>query len=194
MRNSLHTKVWLLRIDAATTKEKHAFFESSIARAYFHGLFSFVLEYDCFTVLHQFLLHYKVNRLYVYIYPPRGASLPPPRGRRGGPRAEPPVVCSRSPLAVCAWRYMSTLLSQSVLTPSLPRCLHVSSLSALSIPALPRGSSVQVFWTPYIKSINSIFWIQEKKRPMSYIFLKWMLSVQTFETLGNVVLHFTEQF
>ena len=29
---------------------------------------------------------------------------------------------------------------------------------------------------------------------MSYIFLKWMLDVQTFDTLGNVVQHFTEQF
>ena len=43
------------------------------------SFFFFLLEYNCFTMLHQFLLYNKVNKLYVYIYPlpHKPSSLPP---------------------------------------------------------------------------------------------------------------------
>ena len=83
------------------------------------------------------------------------------------PRAELPVLCSCTALAACVTHgtvYLSMLLPQSVSAfPS--HGVYMSVLYVcLSIPALPIGSSVQVFWAPYIKSINSIFWIQEKKK------------------------------
>ena len=106
-----------------------------------------------------------IGYMYTYI-PPSWASLLPLEVVKE-PGAELPVLCSCSPLAVCVTHgsvYMSMLLSQSV-SPFPSHGVYMSVLYVcVSIPALPIGSSVQVFWTPYIKSINSIFWIQEKKK------------------------------
>ena len=57
--------------------------EPSLVEVFFlmivpHSFIS-LLEYNCFTMLCQFLLHNKVNQLYIYIYPhiPSLLSLPP---------------------------------------------------------------------------------------------------------------------
>ena len=126
----LHTKVWILMIDAATTKEKHSFLHPLITRAYFYGLFSFILKYDCFTVLCPFLLHSKVNRLYVYIYPSLLSLPPAPRGRQGARSWAPCAVQLLPTRCLCYTReciHVHAALPVR-LTLSFPRCLHVSSL------------------------------------------------------------------
>ena len=93
-----------------------------------------LLEYNCFTLLCQFLLYNKVNQLYVYIYPhiPSLLCLPPTLpipalwvvSKHG---ADLPVLCGCFPLAICftfGSVYMSVPLS---LRPSLPFPLPVSS-------------------------------------------------------------------
>ena len=70
-------------------------------------LFISLLEYNCFTILHQFLLYNEVNQLYVYIYPHISSllSLPPtlpipPLQVVAKHRADFPVMCSSFPLAI----------------------------------------------------------------------------------------------
>ena len=100
-----------------------------------HNLFFLnVLEYNCFTVVCQFLLYNKVNQLNVYIYPhissllhlPSTLPIPPLQvvTKHG---ADLPVLCSCFPLATFyIWQciYVNTTLS---LHPSLPFPLPVSS-------------------------------------------------------------------
>ena len=87
--------------------------------------FLFLLEYNCFTMLCQFLLYSEVNQLYVYLYPlPLG--LPshhpsPPSGPSRSVvtehRAELPVLYRMFPLAIYFMHdsvYMSILISQFV--------------------------------------------------------------------------------
>ena len=58
-------------------KEKTVFFKATYfyilkkpnIRGFFFFLKTSLLEYDCFTMVCQFLLYNKVNQLYVYIYP-----------------------------------------------------------------------------------------------------------------------------
>ena len=54
-------------------------FLGSLSSAFIFFLLSSLFEYNCFTMLHQFLLYNKVNQLYVYIYLhiPSLFSLPP---------------------------------------------------------------------------------------------------------------------
>ena len=66
-----------------------------------------LLEYNCFTMLCQFLLYNKVNQLYVYIYPhiPSLLHLPltlpiPPLQVVTKHRADLPVLCGCFPLAI----------------------------------------------------------------------------------------------
>ena len=67
-----------------------------------------LLEYNCFTMVCQFLLYNKVNQLYVYIYPhmPSLLRLPPTLPIPSlqvvtKHRADLPVLCSCFPLAIC---------------------------------------------------------------------------------------------
>ena len=79
-----------------------------------------LLEYNCFTVLCQFLLYNKVNQLYVYVYPhipsllSLGPTLPiPPLQVDTKHQADLPVLCGCFPLAIYftfGSVYMSMLL------------------------------------------------------------------------------------
>ena len=114
-----------------------------------------LLEYNCFTMICQFLLYNKVNQLYAYVYPhiPSLLSLPPtlpyptPLGGHKAP--------SRSP---CAMRLLPTsylfyvwqcIYVHDTLSfcPSLPFPLPVRILKSILqqacvfIPVLPLGSS-----------------------------------------------------
>ena len=67
----------------------------------------FIVEYNCFTVVCQFLLYNKVNQLYVYLYPhiPSLLCLPPtlpipPLQVVTKQRADLPVLCSCFSLAI----------------------------------------------------------------------------------------------
>ena len=83
-----------------------------------------VLEYNCFTMLCQFLLYSKVHQPYAYIYPhiPAILSLPPtlpipPLQVVTKHRADLPVLCCCFPLAIYftfGSIYMSVLLSHFV--------------------------------------------------------------------------------
>ena len=98
-----------------------------------------LLEYNCFTVLCQFLLYNKVNQLYVHIYPhtPSLLHLPPtllipPLQVVPKHRADLPVPCNCFPLAIYftfGSVYMSMLLSHFVPAyPSPSPCAQVHSL------------------------------------------------------------------
>ena len=102
-------------------------------------LLTSLLKYNCFTVLCQFLLYNKVNKLYAYIYPhiPSLLRLPPtllitPLQVVAKPRADVPVPCSCFPLAsyfTFGSVYMSVLLSHFVPAyPSPSPCPQVHSL------------------------------------------------------------------
>ena len=114
-----------------------------------------LFEYNCFTILHQFLLHNKVNQPYAYICPhiPSLLSLPPilpipPFQVIAKHRADLPVLCCCFPPAnyfTCGSVYMLMLLS---LRPSFalpPHVLKSIICVYLFIPALQRGSSVPFF-------------------------------------------------
>ena len=73
-----------------------------------------VLEYNCFTMVCQFLLYSKVNQLYIYIYPHISSvlRLPPSNPPYPTPpipplcvvtkhQADLPVLCGCFPLAIC---------------------------------------------------------------------------------------------
>ena len=66
-----------------------------------------LLEYNCFTMVCQFLLYNKVNQLYVYIYPHISSLLPLPPTLPipllqvvTEQRADLPVLCGCFPLAI----------------------------------------------------------------------------------------------
>ena len=117
--------------------------------------FTSLLEYNCFTMLRQFMLNNKVNQLYVYIYPhiPSLLRLPPtlpipPLQVVTKHRADLPVLYSCFPLAIyftfgCI--YMSMLCSHFV--PASPRHILKSILYiCVFIPVLPLGSSEPFFF------------------------------------------------
>ena len=84
-----------------------------------------LLEYNCFTMVCQFLLYNKVNQLYVHIYAhiPSLLHLPPtlpipPHQVVTNHRADLPVLCSCFPLAIYftfGSIYMSLPLSHCIL-------------------------------------------------------------------------------
>ena len=100
-----------------------------------------LLEYNCFTMLCQFLLYNKVNQLHVYIYPhiPFLLSLPPtflipPLQVVTKHQTDFPVLCSSFPLAIhftFSSIYTSMLLSHFI--PASPS--HPVSSSPLSMSA-----------------------------------------------------------
>ena len=104
----------------------------------FNNQTHFFLEYNCFTMLCQFLRYNEVNQLYVYICPlPLGppSSAPTPSIQViTEHRAEFPVLYSRFPLAIYFTHgsvFMSNLISQFI-PPSLspPVSTHPFSTSA----------------------------------------------------------------
>ena len=66
---------------------------------------NYLLGYNCFTTLCQFLLYNRVNQLYMYTYPfsPGSRSLPPipPLQVTAEHRVELPALHSRFPLSIC---------------------------------------------------------------------------------------------
>ena len=102
--------------------------------SFFLSFLTSLLEYNCFTMVCQFLLYNKVNQLYIYIYPHISSLLRLPRTLPIPPlqvvtkhRADLPVLCGCFPLAIYftfGSVYMSMPLS---LHPSLPFPLPVSS-------------------------------------------------------------------
>ena len=138
--------------------------------------FSFLtslLEYNCFTVLCQFLLYNKVNRLYAYVYPHIPSLLClsptlsiPPLQVDTQHRADLPVLCGCFPLAMILHLVVyicpchSLTLSQLTLPP--PRVLKSILYICIFIPDLPLGSSEPFFsfffQIPYIcVSIRYLF-------------------------------------
>ena len=106
-----------------------------------------LLEYNCFTMLCQFLLYNKVNQLYVYIYPhiPCLLRLPstlpiPPLQEVTKHQADFPVQCSCFPLVISftfGSVYMSVLLSHffsAYPSPSLCPQVHSLHLRLYSCP------------------------------------------------------------
>ena len=103
--------------------------------------FTSLLEYNCFTLLCQFLLHNKVNQLYVYVYPHITSllrlppTLPiPPLQVITKHRADLPVLCSSFPLAnyfTFGSVYMSVLLSHFI--PASPPCPVSPSPFSMSV-------------------------------------------------------------
>ena len=96
----------------------------------------YLLEYNCFTMLGQFLLYKEVNQPYVYTYPISLASpfhcLIPPLQVTTEPWAEPPLLYSRPPLALsltCGGAHMSTLNLSSF----HPLLLHPPAMSTCPI-------------------------------------------------------------
>ena len=108
----------------------------------------FLLEYNCFIMVCQFLLYNKVNQLYVYIYPHipsflhLSPTLPiPPLQVVTRHRADLPVLCGCFPLAInftFASVYMSIPLSHFIPcypSPSLCPQVHSLHLCLYSCPA-----------------------------------------------------------
>ena len=122
-----------------------------------------LLEYNCFTMLCQFLLQHKKNQLYVYIYPhiPSLLHLPPtlhipPLYVITKHQADLPVLGNYFPLAIYftfASVYMSVLLSDFVPAyPSPSPCPQVHSLHLhlYSCPAPRFITTILFFQIPYI--------------------------------------------
>ena len=105
----------------------------------------FKLEYNCFTMLYQFLLYNKVNQLYVCIqpFPIVSPSHPSPLSHplsHQEHRAKLPVLCREFPLASCLSQVENVCQCQSLefvppsTSPPYPRvhslCLHLYSCPA----------------------------------------------------------------
>ena len=130
-----------------------------------------LLEYNCFTMVCQFLLYNKVNQLCIYIYPhiPCLLRLPhtlpiPPLQVFTKHRADLPVLCSCFPLAIYftfGSVYMSMPLSHFIPaypSPSLCPQVHSLCLRLYSCPAPRFFRTIFFFQIPYIcVSIRYLF-------------------------------------
>ena len=107
-----------------------------------------LLEYNCFTMVCQFLLYNKVNQLYIYIYPHISSllclppTIPVPPLQVGTKhQADLPVLCGCFPLAIHVTFgsvYMSMPLSHFVPAhPSPSPCPQVHSLVSLHLYSCP---------------------------------------------------------
>ena len=111
----------------------------------FHVFFflTSLLEYNCFTMVCQFLLYHKVNQLYINMYPHISSLLHLPPTLRIPPlqvdtkhRAGLPVLCGCFPLAIYftfGSVYMSMPLSHFVPASRSPLCPQVHSLVGLHL-------------------------------------------------------------
>ena len=120
-----------------------------------------LLEYNCFTMVCQFLLYNKMNQLYIYIYPHISSllrlphTLPIPSLQVVTKhRADLPVLCGCFPVAIC-FTFVSIYKSMplSHFTPAYPSpspCPQVHSLSLClySCPD-PRFFRIIFFYIPY---------------------------------------------
>ena len=130
-----------------------------------------LLEYNCFTMVCQFLLQNKVNQLYIYIYPHISSllCLPPilpipPLWVVTKHRADLPVLCGCFPLAIlhlvvyiCPCHSLTS--SQLTLRPSPCPQVHSLRLHLYSCPA-PRffRTIFFIFQVTYIcVSIQNLF-------------------------------------
>ena len=112
-----------------------------------------LLEYNCFTMLCQFLPHSKVNQPYAYTHPlPLGPPFPPipPNQAITEHRAE--LLYSRFPLAIyfthgCIYVKPNLPIHPTLLFPTMSMSILYI---CLSIPALQIGSSVPFFQIPHI--------------------------------------------
>ena len=102
---------------------------------FFLILLSFLLQYNQYTLLHQFLLYNKVNQLYVYTCPlpaePPSQPHPTPTGHHRAP-GEHPVLNSNFPPAICFKHgsvYISMLLAICPILP-YPMSTHPFFVSA----------------------------------------------------------------
>ena len=120
-----------------------------------------LLEYNCFTMLCQFLLYNKVNQLYVYMYCyiPSLLSLPPTLPIPllqviTKHQADLPVLCSSFPLAIhftSGSIYIYQCYSLTSFQLPLPhRVLKSILYICIFIPSLPLGSSVPFFFRFHI--------------------------------------------
>ena len=92
---------------ACSTVSQASFPSQCVFHTFFFFSLTSLLEYNCFTMLCQFLLYNKVNQLYIYIYPHNLSllrlppTLPiPPLQVVTKHRADLPVLCSFFPLAI----------------------------------------------------------------------------------------------
>ena len=106
---------------------------------YFFYFLTSLLEYNCFTMVFQFLLYNKVNQLYIYIHPHISSLLHlpptfpiPPLYVVTKHRADLPVLCGCFPLAIYftfGSVYMSMPLSHFV--PAYPSPSPYSQVHSL---------------------------------------------------------------
>ena len=121
-----------------------------------------LLEYNCFTMVCQFLLYNKVNQLYIYIYPHISSrlrlppTLPiPPLQVVTKHRADLPVLCGCFPLAIYfTFGSVSTSMPLSHFIPAYPSlssCAQVHSLCLClySCPALGSSDHFYFFQITY---------------------------------------------
>ena len=120
-----------------------------------------LLEYNCFTMLCQFLLYNKVNQLYVYIYPhipSLCASLPPSLSHpsRWSQSTKLISLCyaaashQLSVLHLVVYICPCHSLTSSQLTLLTRHFLKYILLVCVFIPVLPLGSSEPFLQIPYI--------------------------------------------
>ena len=121
-----------------------------------------LLEYNCFTMVCQFLLYNKVNQLYIYIYPHITSllRLPPTLPNPllqvvTKHRADLPVLCGCFPLAILhlvVYICQCHSLTSPQLTLPSSRVLKSILYICVFIPVLPSGSSEPFFFfqIPYI--------------------------------------------
>ena len=126
-----------------------------------------LLEYNCFTMVCQFLLYNKVNQLYIYIYPHISYLLRLPPSH---PLYTTPLGGHKPPISLCyaaASHQLSILclvvyicpchsLTLSQLTLLLPHILKsILQQICIFIPVLPLGFPALFFFQiPYICVIN----------------------------------------
>ena len=131
-----------------------------------------LLEYNCFTMVCQFLLYNKVNQLYIYIYIPISplscVSLPPSLSHPSRWTQSTQLIClcyeaASHQLAILHLVvYISPChsLTSSQLTLPPPRVLKSILYICVYIPVLPLGSSEPFFFQiPYIYSIYIYIYI-----------------------------------
>ena len=135
-------------------------------KCYFFFLTS-LLEYNCFTMVCQFLLYNKVNQLYIYIYPhvssllclPPTLPIPPPRWSQSTQLISLCYAAASHQLSILhlvVYICQCHPLTSSQLTLPPPRVLKSILYVCVFIPVLPLGSSEPVSFF-FLLSLNYLF-------------------------------------